>query len=288
MLDWRILILFYIFIVGIFNLFLKKFASDRSPLIVALVINLVPVPFIFLLNRGYPPLSSVWVYPVISGLFYAIANFVSMKAYSEGDISLIAPLNTMISVFTLILAVIILQESVTLQKLSGIALIFFGMGFLNKSGNIISSLKALSRNRVARFVVMATFFLSVANVVDKFSLRYFDYLSYPTLVFGMTALFLSIYLFFFKTEKVKEIRPLLRERWKYALGSCIFISANYLFFLSIISLVDVSIVNPLVNMSIFVTIILGRVFLNEKVQGRFMAAALMVIGASLLVMPQFF
>ncbi len=287
MFDWRFLMFFNVLSLGFFNLFLKKFSSKKNPILISLAINAIPFPFLLLLNKGFPQLSLIWIYPMLSVIFYGMANITSFKAFSKGDVSLIAPLATMGSVFTLMVSVIFLGEALTIQKVVGVLLVFLGMGYLNKKENLWKSLKALYNNDVARLVVLSCLFLALANVNDKFSLQFFNQFSYPSIIFGGAALLFIPYLLIGK-KNVGEFKSLMTNRWGFAVLASFCLSVSYVLFISMITQADVSIIVPLSNLSVFIAILLGKHVLKERVENRWFAAALMVVGASLLMMPQLF
>jgi drug/metabolite transporter (DMT)-like permease len=189
-------------------------------------------------------------------------------------------------VFVLIISVIVLSEPLTIQKMMGVLLIFLGMGYLNKKQNLLESFKFIFKDRVAVLVLISALIFSFANVNDKNSLNYFDSFTYPFLIYGGISLFTSTYLIS-NRKKLREFGNLIKDKWALTLAGSFCVSGAYIFFLFMALQTDVSIIVPLLNISIFISLFLGKYVLKEKIESRWVAAALMVIGAALLMMPQY-
>ena len=71
-----------------------------------------------------------WIICTISGLFCALGNAFLVKALSEGDLSVLGPINSYKSVVSMIVGFFILGEIPDIQGVAGIIFIIFGSYFV--------------------------------------------------------------------------------------------------------------------------------------------------------------
>lgn len=70
--------------------------------------------------------ARTWVFLILSGLATGASWLCYFKALQLGDVSRVAPVDKMSIVFTIVLAVIFLQEHLTMKAAAGAALISLG------------------------------------------------------------------------------------------------------------------------------------------------------------------
>ena len=70
--------------------------------------------------------ARTWVFLILSGLATGASWLCYFKALQMGDVSRVAPVDKMSIVFTIVLAVIFLQEHLTMKAAAGAALISLG------------------------------------------------------------------------------------------------------------------------------------------------------------------
>lgn len=277
---WQVLVLGQVLFLGFFTYY-KKRLSKWNSYAVLFAINALPAPFLFLLAPSPPSLGWFWAYPLLSIIFYGVGGVLDIKALREGDVSLISPLYTFRNVFVLALSALLLGEALTVQKLSGVLLVFLGAGFLNKKTSLVESLKALFKKRVVILTFLSTLFFSLANVVDKFSLTFFNEWFYAFIIYAGYAAFMAPPMI--ASEGLKGLKEMFKKDWWSVVLAGFCVSGSYALFLASALLVDVSIIVPLTTLSVFISVLLGWKFLGERVEKRWVAATIMVLGAVLLV-----
>lgn len=234
------------------------------------------IPFI----KGFPSLSSVWIYPLASGLLYGIGTIFMLKAFSKGEVSLIAPIGNFSPVLTFFLAILLLKETLTFPKIMAIFLIFLGLSNLKKQKNILLSLKALFSDQACQFYFLFILFLSFARLIDKKSMVFFPITTYAFLEFLIPALVALIFIFL--KRELKELKNFLGRKLAITVFTSAVVGLKYGLFLFLISKFELSRVGPLNSLSTLMALFLSSLILKEKVEKRWLGAALMVAGAIIL------
>ena len=71
---------------------------------------------------------------VIGFILYGVGALLMIIAFRFGEVSVLQPMLSIGFVFSLLLAGIVLHESISLQKVAGVILIIAGMFFLSQGG----------------------------------------------------------------------------------------------------------------------------------------------------------
>lgn len=277
-----LLLLVVIVFDGIAAVLIRLLGKDEERAELPSVVLQVSGALIFLFFvRKFPPLSLIWLIPIVAGFLYGLGNILMFKAYKKGEVSLLAPLSNLSPAITYLLSILLLQESITIFKVVGIILIIYGLSLLKKQKSLISSLKAVLKDRNCQFYFLFLLVFALAKTFDKKATGYFVTASYSFLQF----LIPSIFVFLYVVSK-KEVPALFKfAKRKAGLGAVtgLAIGIKYAAFYMAISRIELSRVSPISSLSILVSLFLAAVFLKEKVERRWWAAIIMIIGAGLLV-----
>lgn len=116
------------------------------------------------------PSMNIMILSLLTGVIWVIVILFYFKSLLIEEVSRISPLFSISSIFVLILATIFLNEIFTMEKYVGIFLIVIG--------SILISLKKHVKFKISKalfFMVIATLFLAIRNVLLKFLLNYLTY-----------------------------------------------------------------------------------------------------------------
>lgn len=279
-----ILILLFIVIVsnGFAALFFRLAGKDEKiSEIPTIYFNFFGGLIAFFFIGKFPPLSPIWIIPVLAATVYTLGNIFMFQAYKEGGVSLLAPLGNLNPAIILIFSIILLQESVTIPKILGIALIVYGLSFLKEQKSLISSLKAVFKDQNCQVYFLSMLLFSLARIIDKKGTAYFQATTYSFLEFFISVTLLLIFLSL--KGKLPQIVNFSKRKMGWAAGAGISIAIKYVAFLKAISQIELSVVSPISSLSTLVALALAAIFLKEKVEKRWWAAILMIAGAALLV-----
>ncbi len=216
----------------------------------------------------------------ISSLLYAIAYLFYVKAFSLGEVSLVAPLYNLNLIFLLILTTLFLGEKLTLTKICGVFLILYGASLLNQEKNITLSFLSLFKKDASFYMLLSSFFIACGRTVDGYIISHVAPIIYA---FGINlgiSLFILLYLIFIK--ETKGIITLFIEKPSLSIQLGFINSYSYLLLLFAFTQIDVSIAEPLSMLSIVVTVIFAYLIFGEKIRKRLVASSIMVGGAWLL------
>ena len=103
--------------------------SNVGTAIRTLVVFFMACGMAFVCGAKFSPAAvsaRTWVFPILSGLATGASWLCYFKALQMGDVSRVAPVDKMSIVFTIVLAVIFLQEHLTMKAAAGAALISLG------------------------------------------------------------------------------------------------------------------------------------------------------------------
>jgi uncharacterized membrane protein len=141
--------------------------SDTAVLMVfTAVIGVVALPFIWLFQPGVfsPPLQSIAVMTA-SGVMYITSMLFYLRAIQSEEASVVAPFFQLTTIFTFVLAWLMLGELLTWKAAGGAALIMAGVLFLSLDSDLrLRSIKL----RVVLGMAICTAILALANVLFKF------------------------------------------------------------------------------------------------------------------------
>jgi transporter family protein len=106
-------------------------------------------------------------YVAASSLIYALAFLLYIRALSEGEASLVAPLSNFNILFLLVLSILFLSESFSFVKGAGLLVLLYGATFLNRQRNMYLSLKALLADKPCQMMMASSFLVAIGRIIDK-------------------------------------------------------------------------------------------------------------------------
>lgn len=237
---------------------------------------LIPTLFFIDLSINYLVLFHV----ALSSFFYSIAFWAYVKSLSEGEASLVSPLYNFNVFFLLILSVIFLGEKLTILKVFGLVLLFYGVSFLNRKSNIIQSFKAILLDKSCQYMITASILIALGRTIDGSAIK----ITSPVLYAFLSNTGISIFLLLFIFIKGNLATPLklFKEKTKIATLSGGMNSYSYLLLLIAFTNIEISIAEPASMTSIIITVLLAGKILKENIKERLLGVAVMIIGLWML------
>lgn len=281
--NWIGLTSFYGVAAGVRNL-LKKEALKKSPLLEVLFlytlssfifispVSLIPDPGAMLLDNGI-----YYFYLLLKSFVIFIAWILAFKAMSKLPISLFGVLETSRVIFATILGVFLVNETMSKNRYTGLFLVMAGLILVNIRGENKESRKASFAPIVC--VITASILNSISGTMDKLLLRTGELNSAQLQFWFMlfTSLLYFIYVLITKTKI--HLSTIIKNPCIIIMGILLLLGDRALFMAneSKDSLVTVMIL--LQQLSLVVTIILGKIFFREKhIIYRLFCAALVISG----------
>ena len=270
------------------NVYQKKLTiTGCNPILITTVTYLLLtascVPFILLYGIGHPK-GDFYFYAVIMGLLGAIGNGFLVKAFKDGEMSVLGPINSYKSIMGLILACVLLHEYPSLSGLVGIVLIIAGSYFVLDTLPERFSFSLL-KNKQIQYRFLALIFCSfeavaikklilISSVWDTFAAWCF---------FG--ALFSLVLLRLEKIDLANQLEVFKTRNFSFFINIVICIgimqfTTNYLF-----AKMNVAYALALFQLSTIFSVFFGKMFFNEKnILKKFWGALIMCLGAILIVL----
>ena len=281
--NWIGLTAFYGVASGVRNL-LKKEALKKSPLLEVLFlytlssfifiapVSLIPDPGAMILDNGI-----YYFYLLLKSFIIFMAWIFAFKAMSKLPISLFGVLETSRVIFATILGVFLVNETMSKNRYAGLFLVMAGLILVNIRGENKDSRKASLAPIVC--VITASILNSISGTMDKLLLRTGELNSAQLQFWFMlfTALLYFIYVLITKTKI--HLSTIIKNPFIILMGILLLLGDRALFMAneSKDSLVTVMIL--LQQLSLVVTIILGKIFFREKhIIYRLFCAALVISG----------
>jgi len=280
MFNWLLLVAAIILVSGFetiaYRLLAKGERGENASALFMLIGAAVLLPFV----HGWPGISWVWLIAAAGTAFYVISNVFFFKSYSRGQVSLLKPLGNMEPLIVLVLSIVLLSESLTVQKIAGTVLIVLGMSYLKETGNITKGLRALFHDRTVQLFTLSAIAFSFARITDKLAVSYFDILSYGFLQFAAPAVIILALIAV--RGDLGNFANFVGRRWKPGLAAGVLCGFRYVLYLTLISQVELSTAFPLISLSVIWAMLLAALLLHERITGRLPGALLMIAGAILL------
>lgn len=229
-------------------------------------------------------ISEMIIFPIISSIFYSFAFWMYTASLKEGDISLVTPLYNFNLIFLLLFSTLFLGEEITLMKIIGVGSIFAGLSFLQKGSSFQNSLKQVLTDKSAQLMILASLLMAIGRIIDGFaSSDYFKDEVYAFLIYFLITFILFGILVFKRQASdpyyVIKINPVI------SIVSGLTNAFSYLALIISFNFLDVSLVEPISALNVFLAMLLARILFKEDIKQRLIAASLIVLGVFFLFIP---
>lgn len=241
------------------------------------------IPFI-LIYGVYTPQPEFYNYAMLVGLLGALGNGFLVKAFKNGQLSVLGPLNSYKAIIGLLLGIVILKEIPNIYGLVGIFLIIGGSYFIFDTLPEKFSL-ALFKNKDIQYRFLALMFCAVEAIFIKKTILLSSVWDAFIAWCFFGAVFSLILLAFEKINPVKELLVLKTRNLSFFINIVICIgimqfTTNYLF-----ARMNVAYALSIFQLSTIVSIILGQRFFAEKdIFKKILGSLIMIAGTILIVL----
>ena len=234
---------------------------------------------LFVRELNIPATALPWFIALTAGVMWTLASLLRFKSYELTDVSIRSPLGKVNVILILIMSVIFLGETLTMQKLVGTMLIFFGAIILVLKGRRIEFTRGI------KITFFSVFFASIAIIIDKASLAYFLPSVYGFLQYLLPAIFITP----LALQRKKEVKNVFAKTRTTLFTMVVLGALGYFATLSAFKLTDASNVFPITQLSAVVAVLGGYFFHKEKGIGkRLIGAVIMIAGSILILRPNLF
>lgn len=273
-----------IFLLGAERIFLKQLEEYDSLIISAIFfltgsLFLLPI-FLFIPKETLLTGLEELRFAFISSIIYTFGFFAYVKALSEEDASLIAPLYNSSLLWLLLLGLIFLGEDVGAFRALGGITMFIGVFFLY-SGKMTEKIQKIKASKASLLMIGGSFFLALGRTVDTYAIRTVDTRVYAFSILFLAGIFFLVIAVF--TRRCNDGLLALKNDLKTVMLAGVSNGWAYVMLLIAIAGLEVTVAEPASLLSVFVTAFLAKIILKEEIKERILGMVLMLIGSVLLV-----
>ncbi len=226
-------------------------------------------------NINFQASIYAWCVALIACFFYALferSRFQVSKHLDASNASVISNISIVISIVG---ALFLYHESLSLPKIVGSLLILLALFIISQSKSKTShfTLHGLL------FGILIFSFLGIASMLDKAGTIYFNSSTYSLIVWVIPTM--MVYFPYIKRSEIKTEIKL--GSWKLAIAA-FFNALAYIYVLKAFEITEATKVLPLAQTSTFFTVILAALFLKEKdnLPRKILCAIIAIVGSILL------
>lgn len=285
---WILLALVALFLYGISQVVNKSSLNSISAANYIFISAVATTPMYLFLMIGYIYKSGGWqggfsytIFGLLSVSFGLTGYYTFLEALKAGPVSIVGSITAAYPVMTVIVAITLLNETLTLIQGMGVTIILIGIVALSYSSESDRRISGLSR-RCLIFSLVTFFLWGLWTIFIKVSLEDLDVTAYLGLYIFATPIISSFYLYYRKSHG-ENIVP----NWSIGLKLAIIaICVGQIAFFCEVYAADTgpaSIVFPLVAAYPVLTILFALAFLREKISHLGLIFVMMVIIGIMLV-----
>lgn len=218
---------------------------------------------------------------ILSGISTGASWLCYFRALQLGDVNRVTPIDKSSTILTMILAVIILGESITGYKM--LAIVLIGVGTLLMITKKEGEDKQVTSKKWVLYAVLSAVFASLTSILGKIGIEGVES-NLGTAIRTIVVLIMA-WLIVFVKRKQGQIRNIDKKSWWFLGLSGITTGASWLCYYKALQEGEASIVVPIDKLSILVTIAFSYLVLKEKLSKKAMIGlAMIVVGTLLLVL----
>lgn len=272
-------------LLGSERIFLKRLERFDSVAVASMFfllagVLLSPVVFFIPEDAYMIPLTTFGL-ALLSSTSYAFGFFAYVKAISVGDTSLVAPLYNSSILWLMVLGLIFLDEDVTILRAIGGLTMFVGVFYLY-GGSIGEKLKEIKSSQSSILMIAGSLFIALGRTLDTFIIRSVNEVLYAWLTNFLIGFILLVSLVFRK-RYFADLKHIFRSEPQQLFLASLANGWSYLFLLIAIQNLQVTVAEPVSLLSTFVTALLAKRVLKEKVEERLIGMVIMVFGAIMVL-----
>jgi len=217
------------------------------------------------------------IFLVLSGLATGASWLCYFKALQLGDVNKVTPIDKSSTVLTMILAFIILGESITLLKVVAMVIIFIGTYMMIERKK--TEEKAVKNNKWLVFACGSAIFASLTAILGKIGIQGVES-NLGTAIRTIVVLIMA-WIVVFLTKKQGDIKKIDKKSWKFICLSGVTTGISWLCYYRALQDGQASIVVPIDKLSILITIIFSYMFLKEKLNKKSLIGLILIVVGTL-------
>lgn len=243
---------------GTCKIITRSVLIKEDPLTFAFIFNILGAiiffPF-FIVSSFLPTDNKAWIILAISSVLWAITTYIAFYVYKMLEVSIKTTIDRTRLIFILLIAVIFLGESLTLNKVAGIALILIGAITVSYHKE-----KLKHRMKWILLCIVTAILSSAAYICDKYAMGFFSassYVFYSHFFPGLLILPFFIY-------RRKSFTDIFVSNGKSVIAVVALDCLGYFLLLMSFKMIEASIAVPIMECMFIVSVLGGIIFLKER------------------------
>jgi len=220
-------------------------------------------------------------YLVLSGLTTGASWIFYFRALQLGNVNVVVPIDKSSTIMTMLFAIILLGEPVTLLKIISMALIGIGtyMMIQRKQDAGQSSDKS---GKSVWYAVLSALFAAITAILGKVGIE--DVNSNLGTAIRTIVVLIMAWLIVFATKKQGGIKEIDKKSWIFLALSGLATGMSWLLYFKALQEGPASIVVPIDKLSILVTIIFAYIVFKEKLSMKAFFGLLLLVGGTFMLL----
>ena len=220
------------------------------------------------------------VYLILSGMTTGASWIFYFRALQLGNVNVVVPIDKSSTVITMLFAIIMLGEPVTILKTISMAMIGIGTYMMIQRQDVEQS--ADRSRKWIWYAVLSAFFAALTAILGKVGIEDVDS-NLGTAIRTIVVLIMA-WVIVFATKKQGGIKEIDKKSWLFITLSGLATGMSWLFYFKALQEGQASIVVPIDKLSIIVTILFAYLVLKEKLSMKAFAGFILLILGTLLLL----
>lgn len=219
---------------------------------------------------------------ILSGLATGASWLCYFKALSLGDVNKVAPVDKSSTIITVLLAIVIFQETDhLLLKITGTAILSIGIYRMIEKKETTPDLYNEKDSRWIFYAVLSAVFAALTSILAKIGIADIDS-NLATAIRTAVVLMMAWFIVLIK-RKMAQVRTTDRKEFAFICLSGITTGASWLCYYYAIQNGVVSVVVPIDKLSIVVTVLFSCLVLKEKLTLKALSGLLLMVCGTLIM-----
>ena len=261
---------------------IKKTDSSLATAIRTIVVLFFSMMMVYIVGsyEGIHHISNrTLLFLVLSGLSTGASWLCYFKALQLGDVNKVTPIDKSSTILTMLLAVLILGEALSFNKIFAIAAI--GIGTLLMITKKESAGTSKSKAWLI-YAVLSAVFASLTSILGKIGIDGVE--SNLGTAIRTAVVLVMAWLVVFVTGKQRELHRMTFHDGIFIVLSGIATGASWLCYYRALQLGEAGLVVPIDKLSIVVTVLFSSLFLKEHLTPKALLGLILIVGGTLLLL----
>jgi len=211
-----------------------------------------------------------------SSVLYTVYSYSFVTSLATGETSLVTPIYSLNGLILIIFSFLFLSEPFTLTKIIGVILMIVGVSLLKDIRNPFYSIRYIITDIPSRMMFLAVTSQCLGRIIDKYYLPNVHPVTYSAILYFFIAFNLLVILLI--RGKTKTILKVFNKKPVLSITSGLINGFSYLFLLYAMQQIDLSLAEPLTNLSLVLTLLFSLLFFKENVIEKIPGSILILLG----------